>query len=157
MSKFRDRCRSFGRGLYVGGIGAGIGLFVFFAAYLWVFASHGPLSAMHEFKPTESVVAVLQSFVFVTTAGVLGRRDVSAWRVIVYSCLALLITLFLMPATSIGWRTRKLLLMENPLFEMEYVWVIFAFNAVAIAVSYASAPYRFECSRTVHEEENLVR
>ena len=156
MSKFWDRCRGFGRGLYVGGIGAGIGLAVFFAAYLWVFATRGPMTAMYEFKPTDSFVAVLQSFVFVTTAGILGRRTVPVWRVVVYSCLALLITPFLMPATSIGWTTRKALLFKNPLFEMDYVWWIFAFNVLAVAVSYASVPRCLKSSRTANEEEKTV-
>ena len=156
MSKFWDRCRGFGRGLYVGGIGAGIGLAVFFAAYLWVFATRGPMTAMYEFKPTNSFVAVLQSFVFVTTAGILGRRTISFWRVVVYSCLALLITPLLTPATSIGWTTRKAMLFKNPLFEMDYVWWIFAFNVLAVAVSYASAPRCLENLRSTDEPEKTV-
>lgn len=157
MSKFRDRCHCFGRGLYVSGIGAGIGLVVFFAAYLWTFATQGPLTAMAWFKPQYSNLAVLQSFVFVTTAGILGRQNASIRRVVVGSCLGLLITQFSIPMLAKSSRHLNVKLLKNPLFEMDMVWWIFALNVVAIAVSYASAPRRLECSRTAHEEENLAR
>ena len=157
MSKFRDRCRGFGRGLYVGGIGAGVGLAVFFAAYLWMFATHGPLTAMNWFNPGFSIAAALQSFVFVTTAGILGRRLISIWRIVMASCLGLLVALFLMPLSDMGLSHRKESLLKNPLFEMGYVFGIFAFNVIAIAVSYASAPRGLENPRTAVEQEETVQ
>lgn len=157
MSRFRDRCAGFVRGLYVGGIGAGIGLIIFFAAYLWMFSTRGPLTAMNWFSPGFSIAAVLQSFAFVTTAGILGRRFISIWRIVVASCLGLLVALLLMPLSDAGSRLRKERLMVNPLFEVDYVWFIFAFNVVAIAASYASTPCRIHCSQTVDKEENIVQ
>lgn len=157
MSKACDRCHEFGRGLYRGGLGAGVGLVVFFAAYLVMFATRGPITAEGWFSPGSSITSELLSFIFVTTAGLLGRRTVSVWCVVTGSCIAALVSFWLVPLTEMGWTTRKALLLENPLFEFEYVWFVFAFNVVAIAVSYASAPRHLECSRTAHEEETLTR
>ena len=156
MSKFRDRCRCIGRGLYVGGMGAGVGLAVFFAAYLGMFATRGPLTANNWFNPGFSIAAVLASFVFVTTAGVLGRRFISIWRIVVASCLGLLVALFLMPLSDMGSSHRKEMLLENPLFEMDYVFWIFAFDVIAIAVSYASIPRCLESTRMADEVEKPV-
>jgi len=146
----------FGRGLICGGFGAGIGLVAFFAAYLWVFAVRGPLTAMNWFSPGFSNAGVASSFVFVTTAGVLGRQVVSVWRVVIYSCLGSFVASILGPSTSIGWWQRKMRLLENPLFEMEAIWLIFAANVLAIALGFAFAtpvgPTQTSC-----EVEKLTR
>jgi hypothetical protein len=157
MPKFQGRCRAFGRGLYCGGIGAGVGLIVFFVAYLWTFRSRGHLTAMHWFSPGFSIVPVATSFAFVTTAGVLSRQAVSHLRIVVYSCLGSFVGLLLAPATSMGWTTRKMRLMENPLFEMEHVWFIFAANVLAIALGSAFAPTRVMPPQTIYEIESRSR
>ena len=155
MSEFRDFGRSFCRGLSCCGIGAGIGLVVFFAAYLWVFAVRGPLTAMHWFSPAFSITAVAMSFVFVTTAGLIGRQAASVWRVVIYSCLASFVAAILGPSTSMGWWQRKSRLLENPLFQMENVWFIFAANVLAIALGFAFASTRVETTQTPCDVEKL--
>ena len=153
MSDARDRYREFGRGLCCGGVGAGIGLVFFWTAYLVVFARCGPLTALNWFSPGFSMTAVLQSFVFVTTAGILGRRTVAVSRVMTYSCLALLITPILNSSTSIGWHTRKAMLLDDPLAGMQEVWWIFGFNVAVLAASFAAAPRGLECSRSIGKVE----
>ncbi len=103
------------------------------------------------------MVPEIASLVFVTTAGLLRRGDASISRVVGCSFLGVLFAFWAMPLTDIGSSHRKALLLANPLFELDHVWIIFAFNVLAIAVSYASAPCRLECSRTAHQEENLAQ
>lgn len=155
MNNFHYRFRSFGRGLSCCGIGAGVGLVVFFAAYLWVFAVRGPLTAMNWFSPTFSIAAMATSFVFVTAAGICGRQAVSAWRVAVYSCLGSFVASILGPSISMGWWQRKMRLLENPLFQMENVWFIFATNVLAIALGFAFASTPVEPTQTPCEVEKL--
>jgi hypothetical protein len=138
-------------------MGAGVGLIVFFSAYLWAFATRGPLTAMNWFSPGFSLAAAVTSFLCVTTAGILGRRGVSVWRIASGSCLGLLVALWLLPLSDMGSHHRKEELMANPLFEMNYVWCIFAFNLLAVAVGIASAPCSLERSRTDHNREDLVQ
>ncbi len=157
MSKLRDRCLGFLRGLYVGGIGAGLGLAVFFSTYLGIFAAYGPMQCYDLFSPGMGVTPLVVSFVSVTIAGILGRRAVSVWRVIVCSCVSIVAAYLGTPLADIGWRTRRAMLMAHPLAYMDYVWFIFTFNVVAIGVCYASAPGHFDSSRTAPPVENLTR
>ncbi len=156
MSEFRFRCRQFGRGLYCGGRGALVGLAVFFATYFIVFDAHAPLTA-HVWFSAGSVVPDIVSLVSVTTYAILGRRKVGISRIVFCSFLGVLIARLFTPVTSMSPSTRIARLRENPLFELEFVWQIFAVNVVAIAVSYVFAPWHIEQLSTTESEEKLTR
>jgi hypothetical protein len=62
-----------------------------------------------------------------------------------------------MPSVSSLTRQYKERLLQNPLSEIEmgHVRVLFLFNVLAIAISYATAESRRECSKLQNEQETL--